>query len=451
MGSMKIVILGAGGSGCYAAAALSQERHDVTLIDHDPKALDQVNRETDVATMLATMPNAGVLATLLEGKPDLFCALTGDDETNLVSSSMAKNLGFPKAVARIKSHEYLHSDLLHIGKLFHVDHLIGAEMLSAQDLFKLLAHSCDSVFRHFANGSVLMRSILVPEEWTKGDLAIQDLRLPGDLIVGLIRRKTAEGEQVLYPHGEDKIAPGDEATLIGESLRMNALHEIFQTTEKRIKSVIIVGGSIVALHLSRLLLQQRISVKIIEKDVERSRVLADLLPRATIINRNALDPLLLTEESVQSCDALVLATQNDGDNFLIASMALRLGCPKAVSLVSDPAYMPLFEKMGIISAPSERVNMTDRLLAILHETSFRSVVSLSHESAKIVELKVSASSQVLGIPLSKLRLPKDLLIAVIENHGKVMIGHGESILCPDDTVIAICSNSRLEQLHQMFY
>jgi trk system potassium uptake protein TrkA len=68
-----------------------------------------------------------------------------------------------------------------------------------------------------------------------------------------------------------------------------------------------------------------------------------------------------------------------------------------------------------------------------------------------VELKVSASSKVLGIPLSKLRLPNNLLIAVIENHGKVMIGHGESILCPDDTVIAVCSNSDLEQLHQLFY
>jgi trk system potassium uptake protein TrkA len=448
---MKIVILGAGGSGCYAASVLAQEQHDVTLIDHDPKALDQVNRETDVATMLSVMPNAGVLWTLLENKPDLFCALTGDDETNLVSSSMAKNLGFPKTVARIQSHEYLQSDFLHVGRLFHVDHLIGAEMLSAQDLFKLLAHGSDSVFRHFANGSVLMRSILVPDGWTKGDVPIQDLRLPIDLIVGLIRRKTLQGELVLYPHGADKIEPGDEVTLIGESTRMNELHEIFQISEKRIKSVILVGGSTVSLHLARLLLQQKISVKIIEKDAERSRILADLLPRATIVNRDGKDPWLLTEENVESCDALVLATQNDGENYLISSMALHLGCPKVISLVSNPAYLPLFEKLKIITAPSARVNMTDRLLAIIHESSFRSVVSLSNESAKIVELKVSPTSQLLGVPFAKLRLPKDLLIPVIENHGKVMIGHGESILCPDDTVIAICSNSRLEQLHQLFH
>lgn len=448
---MKIVILGAGGSGCYAAAVLSEQQHDVTLIDHDPKAIDQVNRETDVATILSSMPNMGVLATLLENKPDLFCALTGDDETNLVSSALAKSVGFPKAVARIKSHEYLRSDVLPIGKLFHVDHLIGAEMLSAQDLFKLLAHSSDSAFQHFANGSVLMRSLVVPEQWSKADVAIQDLELPEHLIVGLIRRKTANGEQVLYPHGEDTIQPGDEVTLIGESIRMNALHDIFQIAEKRMKSVILVGGSVVAEHLAYLLLQLKISVKIIEKDRERSLILADRLPRATIINRDGKDPLLLTEENVGSCDAIVLTTQNDGDNFLIGALALHLGCPKALALVSDPAYLPLFEKLKILTAPAERVNLTDRLLAILHESSFRSVVTLSNESAKIVELKVPASSQLLGVPLSKLRLPKDLLIAVIENHGKVMIGHGESILCPNDTVIAMCSQTRLEQLHQLLH
>ena len=447
---MKIVILGAGGSGCYAAAALANAQHDVTLIDHDPKALDLVNRETDVATMLAVMPNVAVLAGFLEAKPDLFCALTGDDETNLVSCSIAKKLGFPKTAARVKSHEYLRSDHLHIGPLFQVDHLIGAEMLSAQDLFKLLAHSTDAAFRHFANGSVLMRSIVIPEQWTQGNVAIHGLRLPVGLIVGLIRRKKADEEQILYPHGADTIIAGDEVTLIGDSNRMNELHEIFQISEQRIQSVILVGGSIVALHLAQLLLQQRISVKIIEKNKEKSQLLADLLPRATIIHRNGLDPLLWKEENVTSCDAIVLTTHNDGDNYLISALALQLGCPKAISLVSDPAYLPLFEKIGIITAPSERVNMTDRLLAILHETSFRCVVSLSHESAKIIELKVSPTSKVLGVPLSKLRLPKDLLIAVIENHGKVMIGHGESILCPEDTVIAICSNSGLEQLHQLF-
>jgi len=60
------------------------------------------------------------------------------------------------------------------------------------------------------------------------------------------------------------------------------------------------------------------------------------------------------------------------------------------------------------------------------------------------------SGHVAGAVYSELNLPKDLLIATIENHGKVMIGKGHSILCPDDTVIAICSNSRLEQLQHLF-
>ena len=448
---MKIVILGAGGSGSYAASILSQKQYDVTLIDCDSKVLDQVSRETDVATVLATMPNLALLSNLLETEPDLFFAATGNDETNLVSCALAKNLGFRKTVARLKSHSYLQTQILDIGRLFYVDHRICSEMISAQDLFKLLTHSSDTAFEHFAHGAVLMRSVPIPLHWKKGDVPIKDLRLPEDLIVGLIRRKPNGAEQILFPHGDDRIQPGDEVTLIGEANRMNELHELFHLPERRIKSVILVGGSEVALHLSRLLLQQKISVRIIEKNPSRCRILADLLPQATIINRDGKDPSLLEEESVEAADVLVSCTSDDGANFLIASMALHLGCPKAIALDSDPAYIPLFEKAGVIPATAARVNMANRLLAILHEHTILSVSSVSNDAAKIVELKVSPSSALVGKPLANLHLPKDLLIAVIENRGKVMIGRGGSILCPDDIVIAICSNHQLEQLQELFH
>lgn len=447
---MKIVILGAGGSGSYAACVLSQKQHDVTLIDHDPKILDQVSREADVATMLATMPNLPLLLSLLETDPDLFFATTGDDETNLVSCSLAKNLGFPKTVARIKSHGYLESSALNIGRLFYVDHHICSEMLSAQDLFKLLTHSSDTAFEHFAHGSILMRSLPIPIQWKRGDVPIKELHLPEDLIVGLIRRKPTGIDQIVFPHGEDHIQPGDEVTLIGEANRMNDLHGIFHLPERKTKSVMLVGGSEVALHLTKLLLQQKIGLRIIEKNPARCRVLADLFPEATIINRDGKDPSLLVEESVEGTDVLVSCLNDDGANFLISSMALHLGCKKAIALNNDPAYIPLFQKAGVIPATSARVNMTNRLLAIMHETTIVSVSSLSNDAAKIVELKVSATSPLVGVPLANLNLPKDLLIAVIENRGKVMIGKGGSILCPDDIVIAICSNNRLEQLHQLF-
>jgi trk system potassium uptake protein TrkA len=443
---MKIVILGAGNTGSYVASIFTQQQHDITLIDRDPKVLDQINRETDVATVLASMPNLQALANVIERKPDLFFAATNSDETNLISCSLAKNLGIPKTVARIKSPSLLQSSALDIRRLFYADHFIGAEMFSARDLFKRLIHSGDLAFEHFAYGAVLMRTIVIPPKWKKGEIPIKDLNLPSGLIAGLIRR----GKQILFPHGNDVILPGDEATLIGEAKIMDELHEHFHIPERRVKSVILVGGTEEALLLAQLLLRQRVSVRILEKDPARCKELSDLLPQATILNRIETDPSFLSEESVKTADALVCCTKSDGANFLIASMATYLGCPKSIALVGDPAYIPLFEQAKIIPALSARINVANRLSAILHEKTVLSVGSISNDAAKIVELKVSPSSGLIGIPLSDLHLPKDLLIAVIENHGKVMIGRGSSILCPDDTVIAICSAPCLEQHHNLF-
>ncbi len=448
---MKIVILGAGETGSYAASVLSQDEHDVTLLDRDPKVLEQASREIDVETILSG-PSWRLLTTLMERKPDLFFAATGCDETNLAACALAKNLGFPKTVARIKSREYLQCPKLDLARLFYVDHFIGAEMLSAQNLFNILIHSSDIAFEHFAQGAILMRTIQIPDLWDKGGQPIRSLNLPEGLIACLIRRKLADGEQILIPHGNDHILPGDEATLVGEAKIMDSLHDLFSIPERKLRSVVLVGGSSPALHLSHFLIQQKVSIRIIEKDAARCHELADLLPQATIIHRDGRDPQIFIEEEIENADAIVACTNDDGTNLLIASMGKHQGCPKAIAVANNPAFTPLIEKSGIFPAMSARVNVANRLLSILHEKTVLSISSLSNDAAKIVELKVSPASKLIGIPLSNLseQFPKDLLIAVIANHGQVMVGRGHSILCPDDTVVAICSPHGIEPLQSLF-
>lgn len=447
---MYIVILGAGKTGSYVASVLSQEDHDVVLIDKDPKILEQVSRESDIATLEAGEPPWKTFEDLIENKPDLFFAATGDDETNLVACSIAKNLGFPKTIARVKSQRYLHHEKFDLNRVFSVDHFIGAEVLAAQDLFNVLVHSSDIGVEHFAHGAIQMRTLIIPDLWDKGGVAIRDLGLPEELIVGLIRRKTEEGEKILFPHGNDHLLPGDEATLLGERDVMHRLHELFHLPERPVRSVILVGGSHVAEHLAFFLLQQRIGVRIIEWDEERCEHLAERLPQATIINRDGRDRELLLSERIQDADALVSCTDQDGTNFLIAALAHQLGCPKSIAVISDAHYAPILEKAGVVPALAAQVNVANRILSILHEKTILSVASLSSDVAKIVELKVAPSSKLVGIPLSDLKLPPDFLIAVIESRGKVMIGRGNRILSPEDTVIAICHPHQIPQLPKLF-
>ena len=107
--------------------------------------------------------------------------------------------------------------------------------------------------------------------------------------------------------------------------------------------------------------------------------------------------------------------------------------------------------MGVLPALSPRVNVANRILSILDEETTLSVASLSCDAAKIIEMRVAPNSKVVGIPISELDLPKGMLIAVIERQGRVMIGRGNRVLCPEDIVIAICHPIQIPKLQQLFH
>lgn len=448
---MSIVILGAGKIGSYVASTLAMEQHSVIVIDKDEKALDRVRRESDVALILGIAPSLELFEELLEQKPRLFFAATGDDETNLVACSMAKSLGFPKTACRLQSREYLTQKKVDFGLTFQVDYFMGPEVLAAEDLCKVLLHSSDLAVEHFAHGAIHMRTIQIPEVWSKGSTPIRQLSLPNDLIAGLIRRKMADGETILIPHGDDHILPGDHLTVVGEANRMHDLDEIFQSPGTKIRSVILVGGSATAVHLAHFLTLHKIKVRIIEKDLARCEMLARSLPKVTIINRDGRDPQLLRQEKVQDADAFVSCTHFDETNLLIAALGKENGSPKAIAQVTNTQITPILEKVGVLPAFSPRVGIANRILTILDEETTLSVKSLNGDLVKVIELKVPSQSKVIGIPLSELNLPKGLLIAAIERKGKVMVGKGNQKLNPDDIVIAICNPIQVPKLQGLFH
>ena len=122
---MSIVIVGAGDVGLYLAQILSKEEHNIILIDKDSKKLQQASNLLDVATRTGSGTDWQLLDDLLELSPTLFIALTDDDETNLVACSIAKNLGYPRTIARVHDNRYLNRTRLDFSRIFEVDYFIS--------------------------------------------------------------------------------------------------------------------------------------------------------------------------------------------------------------------------------------------------------------------------------------------------------------------------------------
>jgi trk system potassium uptake protein TrkA len=454
---MNIVILGAGDIGSYLAQSLSKEEHNVMVIDHDLKPLEKLSRTADVGTRLGSGTDWHLLEELLELSPHLFLALSSSDETNLVACSIAKNLGYPKTVARVHHLSFLHRSRLDFSRLFFVDHFIGTEMILAHDIFKCITNPGNVAVEHFAHGSVQMRSMIVPEGSPFSRHPISMLKLPENLLIGLIRRKPAAGEEMLthkiiFPRGQDYLLPGDEATVIGESKAMAQLNSLFEIPSKQIRSVVIVGGTPIAMQICHLLDEEGIQVRLIEPDEERCRFLAEHLPHTTILNQDPTNLESLLAEKIHLTDAFVTCSSSNEKNILAAALAKQAGCNEVIALVSDESYAPLMRRLGIFFTLSEKISVANRIHAILQEESVISVASLYHNQAKIIEIKVSPDSEIIGIPIADLGryLPEDFLIALIENRGRIMIAKGSNILAPGDTAIVICHPKHVAGLQKIF-
>jgi trk system potassium uptake protein TrkA len=149
----------------------------------------------------------------------------------------------------------------------------------------------------------------------------------------------------------------------------------------------------------------------------------------------------LQEERVQNHDVFVACTQSHETNILAAALAKQAGCRDVIALVSDESFAPLMERLGISYPLSERASISRRVHAILHADAVISVSSLYNNQAKIMEVKISPQSEIVGAPISAVSasFPADFLIALVENRNGVTIPKGSNVLTPGDTAIVICS------------
>lgn len=456
---MNIVIVGAGDIGRYMATILSKDLHNVIVIDKDKSKLDELTLQIDVATRLGSGTDWQLLDDLLELMPNMLIALTNDDESNLVACSIAKHLGYPYTVCRVRDSRYLNRTRLDFARLFDVDHFIAPEVLVAFDILEYMLNQGSVNVEYFAHGSVQLRTLLIPKNWTKGDRPLSQLSLPKGVMAGLIKRTTEEKhptpvmiEKVIFPHGNDHLLPEDEVTFIGETDAISNLHDFIGIDFKPIESVVIAGGSLSGIHLAKLLTRRNIPVKLIDKDYEKCVMLSETLPGATIIHHDATDLDFLRSEKIDQADIFISATRHDEVNILCSMLAKELGCQEVIVVLSNTNYRSILAPLGVKHVVSPRITAANQILSKILTGTVTTLVSLYDNQAEVMEINVSMESKVAGIPLSELGplLPKDFLIAMIQNRGRIMVANGDRIISPGDTVIVVTTAKHVPDLEKIF-
>src|SRR5690606_11329063 len=352
---MRILILGAGEVGFHLTRQLSEEGHDVVIIEEDR---DRVRAIEDAVDALVVHGNAASLATLEAAgieKTDLLLAVTSLDEINLMSCLSAAQYEVPIKIARVSKPDYFdHTGILPPERL-GVDRMINPARECAIETFQLLQSAAATEFAQFEGGLVQLIGMRVQPGSRLAGHSLAELgteqRRSRYLVAAIVR----DGNTIV-PRGSDRIEEGDQIFVIGEPRHLPEILPEAGYTAFTLRRVVIAGGSREGLLLAQMLEEQKISCTILETDRGRAVALAETLRSSLVLHGDATDLDLLAIEGVGEADGFVAYTGSDETNLLSCLLAKNLGTRKVISLIERTNYIPLVSKVGIDAAVSPRMS-----------------------------------------------------------------------------------------------
>ena len=444
---MKIIIAGAGEVGFHIAERLSEEGHDVSLIDKDAQHVKRVSEGLDVQAFLGSGTSPRMLKQTGILEADLLVAATDSDETNLMTCLMAKSLNpYLIKVARVRNEEYLQEGELFSKDLLGIDHAINPQSEMVNSIQSIMEVPAASEVIDFVGGRIKLIGFFVTEDSPFANrqlLSFSELR--GRILVGAIVR----GERVVIPRGEDLIRPGDLVYVVVKTTEIDQTLEAIGIKGKTSRRVIIVGGGQTGTALAKRLDQTKINVKIIEKDDAKCGKLSEVLDHVVVINGDGTDKNLLEEENIRDVDFLVAVTADEATNILMSLLAKGLGVKKTITRISRLSYLPLMSAIGIDTVVSPRLSAVKAILQHIRPGKIISVAPLKGEHAEAIEAEALETSDIVNTPLSKVKMPKDAIVGAIVRGEEIIIPRGDSIIRPKDRLIIFSIQEVVPKLEKL--
>jgi len=430
---MQVIIAGAGEIGWYVAEKVSADGHDVTMIDDDEDKIRQVTSDLDVQSTYGSAASAAVLDKANVSDADLFVAVTGRDDTNLVSASLAKELGASRSIARVDEVIYRKATQISYREHFGIDELVSPEMLAALEIASIVRSHGALAVEHFARGALEMQQIVADRGAKLVGNPLMELTLPEGVRLASIHR----GEQFIVPTGHDAVAHGDLITIIGKTEQVAEARAGFESGKPRSQKVVIMGGGHTTMSLARRLRSHTFKLTVIERDPDRCQYLASALPSATILNGDGTKLAFLKEERIDNADFFISTTASDEANILSAMQAKNLGVKKVLVIIHRPDYADLMEKMGIDRAISPRAVMAHEMLSWLRKGNVSTLASIEDGRAEILELSVEGEDFA-GKSLRDAELPPACLVVALQRNQDISVPHADTVFQLEDIVLVIC-------------
>ncbi|MDW7694970.1 Trk system potassium transporter TrkA [Flammeovirgaceae bacterium SG7u.111] len=215
----NIMILGGSKAGYHAARGLSRQ-YNVKLLEIDK---DKCFHLADQLEETMVINGDGREVELLEEEGienvDAFIALTGNSETNIISSLVAKNHKVPKTIALVENMSYIH-----LSQNIGVDTLINKKLIAANFIFRYIREGQVVTITSIHGVDAEILEFVVKEDSKIISAPLKDLEFPKTAIVGGVIRK-GKGHITM---GDFTFEPNDRVVVLSKPECIHKVEDFFK-------------------------------------------------------------------------------------------------------------------------------------------------------------------------------------------------------------------------------
>ncbi|MDD2436927.1 MAG: Trk system potassium transporter TrkA [Massilibacteroides sp.] len=444
---MKVIIAGAGEVGIHLAKMLSQEKHDIILMDPDEERLVLPGSNSEILpivgnpTSLRDLENAGI------SHADLFVSVTPHETTNIMACILASNLGATKTFARINNYEYLLPKNKERFERLGINAMIYPEMLAAREIVTAVQHPWTRQYWELFGGTLILAGVKIRENAELANKYLHELNEKEKLYhIVAIRR----GNETIIPDGSDKVEPGDILFFTTTKSHLKEVQLDAGKNNPEVKKIFIMGASRIALRTCQYL-PSNIRIKVLETNKETSQSFAEVAPgNVLVINGDGRNTELLVQEGIEDAQAFIALTDNPSTNILACLAAKQFGVFKTIAQIENLDYIPMANNMDIGSVINKKLIAAGNIYQFLLDADVANMKFLAFSNADVAEVIIKPGSKITQKQIKDLKLPKDLTLGGLIRNGEPMMIEGNTQLQANDHVVVFCLENIMYDLEKYF-
>ena len=218
--------------------------------------------------------------------------------------------------------------------------------------------------------------------------------------------------------------------------------------------IVVAGAGKLGYSVAELLADDEFDVVVIENDPKRKDVVQNSLD-VLVIEGNACSPTTFRDPDIRNADVLIACTDSDEVNMITCMMAKKNGVKHTVArirnvdyAINSPEMLNSEMKVDLILNP-ERITAAE-IDHILMTPSALNVDDFADGKVRMFEAKLKENSPYANIPLKNLKIPNDILVAMLFRKHKRIIPRGNDVLLPGDNVYFVGKQEAILAFEQQF-